>query len=299
MHLRHNHIYFQTWEYCRGTEDIFLATEPRLPFLAAPHFQSTGSEGASPSALGWSMWPGPTSISTLQSPAPVIGWQQSTWYRNPNQGELEDFCRQSRDRELSYFPMVHDPERILPWKLLVVFLKEKRRPKRWREKNRIPITLPKPDVLLYVSVTELNKSPLHAHSLFWGVGGAESAVLSFVITDTSRITHSHLCSMFLSVHGGQHGVMREAQHWKAGDLGLSLALSLWASVYLAVKWESWTNKFGTPSCSDTLWICKPETPGALVTTGSWDCQILTLWSIPFIVLKEGLSGPQWRGPEEQ
>ena len=57
-------------------------------------------------------------------------------------------------------------------------------------------------------------------------------------------------------------------------------------------WESWTNKFGTPSCSHTVQICKPETPGALVTTGSWDCQILTLWRIPFIVLKEHLSGPK-------
>ena len=56
-----------------------------------------------------------------------------------------------------------------------------------------------------------------------------------MITDTSGITHSHSCSMFLSVHGGQLGVMAEAQDWKAGDLGLSLALSLWASVYLAVK----------------------------------------------------------------
>ena len=111
------------------------------------------------------------------------------------------------------------------------------------------------------------------------------------MTDTSGITHAYACPVFLSMQGRQHGVMAEAQTWKPGGLGLSLALSLWASAYFTVIWESWTNKFGTPSCSDTAQICKPETPGALVTTGSWDCQILTLWRIPFIVLKECLSGP--------
>lgn len=127
---------------------------------------------------------------------------------------------------------------------------------------------------------------------------SEPDVLSFVITGTGETIYTQSCSMLLSIHGRQGDIIAEAKAWKVGDLGLWLALSLWASISIAINWESWTDKLGTPSCSETLWIHKPAIPGAPVATRSWDCQTLTLWSIPFIVLKEGLGGHQWRGPEE-
>ena len=108
----------------------------------------------------------------------------------------------------------------------------------------------KPDVLLEVHCTSWKCSPTHIN-VAGGEGGAEFAVPSFVMTSTCGTTHSHSCSVFLSCKEGRVGVMEEAQAWKAGELGLSLALSFGASISIAVKWESWTNKPGTPSCSDT------------------------------------------------
>lgn len=87
----------------------------------------------------------------------------------------------------------------------------------------------RPDIILSISVTELNKS-----APCTSFGGGKRAVLSLVMTDMGGITHMHLFMLNVSFHTGrQRGVMAEAQTWKAGGLG-HLQLCLWASAYFTV-----------------------------------------------------------------